>query len=181
MIKWNEYTWYSKWASLIFFILVLPILTFYIGTQYEEAKNVSEVVIPQNVVVKKSTTSISSLNVYKNDFIEFQYPQDFSVEEIDEVPYKTLKISNKDYYFLISNSSMGFNDDWKGYAPAETVTENGGKYYISYMQKGIQYGIVGSKDDVPFYLAFNPTENQARDTTIHDTFRSILRSLKIVK
>jgi len=36
MIKWNEYTWYSKLAALIFFIGVLPCLTFYIGMQYEK-------------------------------------------------------------------------------------------------------------------------------------------------
>ncbi len=35
MIKWNEYTWYSKLAAVIFFIGVLPVLTFYIGTQYQ--------------------------------------------------------------------------------------------------------------------------------------------------
>jgi hypothetical protein len=36
MIKWNEYTWYSKLTAAIFFIGILPSLTFYIGTQYEE-------------------------------------------------------------------------------------------------------------------------------------------------
>jgi len=35
MIKWNKVTWYSKLGAIILFILVVPILTFYIGTQYE--------------------------------------------------------------------------------------------------------------------------------------------------
>ena len=39
MIKWNEYTWYSKTLAAIFFIIVLPILTFYLGTQYQATKD----------------------------------------------------------------------------------------------------------------------------------------------
>lgn len=39
-IKWNEYTWYSKLSAAIFFILVLPAWTFYIGTQYEATMEV---------------------------------------------------------------------------------------------------------------------------------------------
>jgi hypothetical protein len=34
-IKFNTVTWYSKLFSILFFIAVLPILTFYIGTQYQ--------------------------------------------------------------------------------------------------------------------------------------------------
>lgn len=39
-IKWNEYTWYSRLSALIFFLGILPTLTFYIGTQYQETKDV---------------------------------------------------------------------------------------------------------------------------------------------
>ena len=34
-IQWNIVTWYSKLLAVIFFIGVLPVLTFYIGTQYQ--------------------------------------------------------------------------------------------------------------------------------------------------
>lgn len=34
-IKFNVVTWYSKLLSIIFFIAVLPVLTFYIGGQYQ--------------------------------------------------------------------------------------------------------------------------------------------------
>lgn len=40
MIKWNEYTWYSKLSALVLFILILPILTFYIGRKYEQTTEV---------------------------------------------------------------------------------------------------------------------------------------------
>ncbi|MBX4198339.1 hypothetical protein KW782_03335 [Candidatus Parcubacteria bacterium] len=39
-IKWDEYTWYSKCTAAIFFIIVLPLWTFYIGTQYQLTKDI---------------------------------------------------------------------------------------------------------------------------------------------
>ncbi len=42
MIKFNEVTWYSKLAAIIFFIGIVPTLTFYIGTQYQEAKDADD-------------------------------------------------------------------------------------------------------------------------------------------
>ncbi|MEA2715584.1 MAG: hypothetical protein QOG91_612 [Candidatus Parcubacteria bacterium] len=35
-IVWNKVTWFSKLAAVIFFLLIVPILTFYIGRQYEK-------------------------------------------------------------------------------------------------------------------------------------------------
>jgi hypothetical protein len=35
MIIWNKVTWYSKLAAAVLFIVGLPILTFYIGMQYQ--------------------------------------------------------------------------------------------------------------------------------------------------
>ncbi len=39
-IKWNTVTWYSKLLSVIFFIAILPVWTFYLGMKYQEAKEV---------------------------------------------------------------------------------------------------------------------------------------------
>ncbi len=35
-IKLNKITWYSKLAAIIFFIGILPIVTFYLGKEYGE-------------------------------------------------------------------------------------------------------------------------------------------------
>ncbi len=35
-IEWNRVTWYSKLLAVILFIGILPVLTFYIGSKYEE-------------------------------------------------------------------------------------------------------------------------------------------------
>jgi hypothetical protein len=34
-LEWNKVTWYSKWGAIILFLLVVPVLCFYIGTQYQ--------------------------------------------------------------------------------------------------------------------------------------------------
>ena len=39
MIVFNEVTWYSKLAAVILFIILIPMLTFYIGTQYQAVKD----------------------------------------------------------------------------------------------------------------------------------------------
>jgi hypothetical protein len=38
-IKWNEYTWYSKSLAALFFIVVFPAWTFYLGMQYQKTMN----------------------------------------------------------------------------------------------------------------------------------------------
>jgi hypothetical protein len=38
MIEWNRVTWYSRLAAIIFFIGVLPVLTFCMGKQYAEVR-----------------------------------------------------------------------------------------------------------------------------------------------
>lgn len=54
-IVWNRVTWYSRLLAVIFFVIVMPILAFYIGTIYEETKLSLEttafsVVAPQSTV-----------------------------------------------------------------------------------------------------------------------------------
>ncbi len=51
MIQWNEYTWYSRLAALIVFILLLPILTFYLGVQYQKTADVLSMAETSSVVV----------------------------------------------------------------------------------------------------------------------------------
>ncbi|MEO8637420.1 MAG: hypothetical protein ABI430_00775 [Candidatus Taylorbacteria bacterium] len=58
MIKLNEVTWYSKLAAILFFLGVFPLLTFYIGVQYQKAQesislSISEPIAVPVVKVKK--------------------------------------------------------------------------------------------------------------------------------
>lgn len=38
-IQWNEVTWYSKLAAIIFFLGVLPVFTFFMGMQYKQVQS----------------------------------------------------------------------------------------------------------------------------------------------
>jgi hypothetical protein len=73
MIKWNQITWYSKLGAIILFIAVVPVLTFYIGTQYEKTVidlNQFGVAIPTgagNRAVAVSTTSPSPVIITQTD------------------------------------------------------------------------------------------------------------------
>ena len=39
-IEWNRVTWYSKLAALFLFLFIVPVLAFYVGTQYERTMEV---------------------------------------------------------------------------------------------------------------------------------------------
>ncbi len=91
MIKWNEVTWYSKLLAIIFFIGVLPMLSFYVGNKYGEVKeqmNQPSVIpvslIPTPVTVSSSTVTTvdtSDWKTYRNEKygFEFKYPPNYSV------------------------------------------------------------------------------------------------------
>lgn len=34
-LEWNRVTWYSRLAALLVFLLMVPAVSFYVGTQYE--------------------------------------------------------------------------------------------------------------------------------------------------
>ena len=56
-IEWNKVTWYSKLAAVIFFLGVLPVLTFYIGTQYGEVLTIYE-----NPIITPVFTSVDTIS-----------------------------------------------------------------------------------------------------------------------
>ncbi len=44
-IQWNRVTWYSWWLAVVLFLVVIPALSFYIGTEYQ--KTIDEVATTQ--------------------------------------------------------------------------------------------------------------------------------------
>ena len=72
-IKWNEVTWYSKLGAIILFILVVPVLTFYIGRQYEAVVELNKLVqiSDANVVVGMQSGANVSASVKSPDLIVF--------------------------------------------------------------------------------------------------------------
>jgi hypothetical protein len=86
MIEWNKYTWYSKLAAALFFIIVLPAWTFHIGTQYQEAKD-----IWQNTLIDSSTDVVNIQHTYKIPEIgmTLHYPMNWTPSSLNTSSYPT--------------------------------------------------------------------------------------------
>ena len=72
-IVWNKVTWYSKLLAAIFFIFVVPILTFYIGKEYERTRLAVEAYadVPY---VQTETDSVLPITVEQSDIIQSSKP-----------------------------------------------------------------------------------------------------------
>jgi hypothetical protein len=109
MIKFNEVTPLSKLLAIIFFILVLPVLSFYIGKQYEQATSLN---IQNNTSLNTNNipstnqnvakTDTSTLKIYKNDtyHFQFQYP--------DTARLLETKVNNPDHLIIHAMNDAGF-------------------------------------------------------------------------
>lgn len=81
MVKFNEVTWYSKLAAIIFFLGVFPLLTFCIGVQYEKTVTTittSPVFIPQlppRSTVSSPTDSVITWQMASSSNSQYTYPQ----------------------------------------------------------------------------------------------------------
>jgi hypothetical protein len=83
-IKWNECTWYSKLAAIIFFIGIFPVWTFYLGMKYEEIflfGKTSEVSLPNIVTSSRKIYTVTDL---QNNGYGFQLtvPSDFTIDKV---------------------------------------------------------------------------------------------------
>ncbi len=109
MIKFNEVTWYSKLATIIFFIGIWPVLTFYIGIQYEKALQISLnettlEVTPVRTEEISQTESVASTSL-PNDTLESTTTRDSQLEGVvredvqftNPQPLKTKYISATDW------------------------------------------------------------------------------------
>lgn len=80
MIRWNEVTWYSGLASGVFFLVVLPIIIFYIGRQYKlvidsyDASEKTFLGAAKTLETRGATTSMSSSVSSTSTPIKFQTP-----------------------------------------------------------------------------------------------------------
>ncbi|MDB4984301.1 MAG: hypothetical protein JWM20_480 [Patescibacteria group bacterium] len=70
MIKWNEVTWYSKTLALILFIVVIPLLAFCIGVQYQQVVDIRTVapkLAVQVAIPHQAEVSTSKTKCYQNE------------------------------------------------------------------------------------------------------------------
>lgn len=90
MIKFNEVTWYSKLAAIIFFLGVFPTLTFYIGIQYQEVKDLDQ---------SEENQSLTNQKFRKDDLLGIWV----HMYEESKIPF-----DSDDMEFLISNGVQNY-------------------------------------------------------------------------
>ncbi len=68
-IKFNEVTWYSKLGAAIFFLVVLPVLLYYVNMQYREVKILLNEAKAPVIVEKESDTQEVFLNLLNGTYL----------------------------------------------------------------------------------------------------------------
>ncbi len=84
MIVFNKVTWYSKLAAVILFLLVVPTLTFYIGTQYQLTKDITSNVIVELPFVKVEHQTYA--DKVKNP-VSYYSQELFNLKPTDSAPF----------------------------------------------------------------------------------------------
>ena len=98
-IKWNEVTPYSKLLTFVFFLCIVPILTYYINLRCKDVVSDYEVVPVMKAVSTKTVQSLiadsSKWKMYENTKfgITFLYPSYFNIHEDKEGETGDIKLS----------------------------------------------------------------------------------------
>lgn len=97
MIKWNEVTWYSWYGAIILFIVVLPVISFFIGREYEATRavllqKVEDAPFVPTVHVQASTTTEETVFNNKKDFSAVNMGEKGISFNVASVPEDTGKI-----------------------------------------------------------------------------------------
>lgn len=93
-VEWNKVTWYSKFGAVLLFLIVLPALAFYIGTQYEQVvsitSSVSNAVPAEDSSLKQKLIKLSVdfnllsiWNIRPGTFVHPQMPNRFYYASAD--------------------------------------------------------------------------------------------------
>jgi hypothetical protein len=86
MIEFNKVTWYSKLAAVIIFLLVIPMITFHIGREYQKTISVLETASATDVPlssVDMGGQPVSGYVTYTNPVYKFSfsYPKSWIMTE----------------------------------------------------------------------------------------------------
>ncbi len=122
MIVFNKVTWYSKLAAVILFLLVVPTLTFYIGTQYQLTKDITSNVIVELPFVKVKHPPVTSM--VKN-------PISFYAKEIFK-----LNSGDKVWSFGFDINHDGREDVFVSDSTENTNDGKTGKFWILFVNNG---------------------------------------------
>ena len=155
-IQWNKVTWYSKLLSIVFLILVLPVIAFYIGREYQEVKSQSETMtavseVPTkkesyklaavregkilNVDITENSKTITSFSFEAPSLLEEsaneQRPEGYTYDMYADVPwnaYVSISPDNRSVAYVDNKKGLSILDISTG---ASKVIRSGGGYALS--------------------------------------------------
>lgn len=88
MIEWNKVTWYSRWGAVILFLVVVPVLSFYIGTEYEALRQTfSTTTSPKDIVQNIDTGDDdveTALTLKEAEDILYSYSKSMDLEKLSQ-------------------------------------------------------------------------------------------------
>jgi len=196
-MKFNVVTWYSKLLSIIFFIAVLPVLTFYIGTQYQltvDAQSGEAVILSQSISNKKhevSTPKIdigdSSLEGEVRGIVQNIYERDgrlwVNIDPADLV--STLECVFRSYDTSVSKECEAPNGNTRWNMSTTTIamplSEKAGiaVYYNDGTKIGLKPRILTVRNNKIYAFTLSPkvTASTTASTTLSDLARSYNRIL----
>jgi hypothetical protein len=136
---------------------------------------------PSKIAPQTSNTTKSTYKVYKDDLIEFEYPENYLASASSLGPeYKTIVVSGGSFAITISNKSIGFAG-YDKYTPKTPIRVSEEGYpIVSYIREGNSYIMMGGKEGVPFYVISNISAADTENLEMREIFSSIVRSLKKV-
>lgn len=118
-IQWNSVTWYSRLGALLFFLFVLPTLTFCIGREYE--KTLQTISLIDSISPKTGGREHTIISPYRTNST-----RGASVSSIE--------LSGVRGEVLVQNRPLSTHlivKDQKGKTVTETVSDKDGKFFLT--------------------------------------------------
>ena len=76
-IRWNKYTWYSRFAAIFLFLGIVPVIAFYIGMRYVET---TAVILEEPVLAAVITADpLAGWKTYENKLYGFSFKHPSSI------------------------------------------------------------------------------------------------------
>lgn len=172
---------YKKgFAHIVFIAIGVVVLMGAVGTTVALVNRNSEQKKVTPVVQNNTKNEMRGWKTYKDEFIEFQYPLNYSARATSLAPeYRDIRVSNNFFTITISNTPTGFSG-WTTYVPNnyKGVPEIDRK--VTYLRSENNYMIIGGKEGVPFYVISSVSLEETENLELREIFYNLTQSLKNV-
>lgn len=118
-IQWNTVTWYSRWCALLFFLFILPSLTFCIGREYE--KTLQAIALIDSISPKTGGREQTIISPYR-------------ATSAQGASVSNAELSGVRGLVMVNNKPLSTHlvvKDQKGKIITETVSDKNGRFFLT--------------------------------------------------